>query len=116
MRKLWVALLILGLTAGVSLMAQEHPAEKKAGDEITVGTAVNIAGKVLEPGKYRVSCDKTEITFTRVDTGEKTVLPCKGKQLDKKAEHTALYTTLSPQGVRVVDRLLIRGSNVEHVF
>ena len=117
MTKIWLAVLVLSLAAGTTLAAQEHNKEKKATDEITISQPIMIGGQVLAPGRYEVSCDTNEVTFTRVSDHEKVLsLPCKGKDLGKKSETTEIHTDLNAQGVRVVSKLLIHGSNVEHVF
>ena len=73
--------------------------------------------QMLQPGAYRVACNGSEVTFSRVsDDTTVLTLPCKGKEMDKRAENTELHTTLNEKGARVVDKLLIRGSIVEHVF
>jgi len=117
MRKIWIAALGLSLVAAVALRAQEHSKEKKAIDEVTISTPVMIGGQVLAAGKYEVSCDTNEVTFTRISDREKVLtLACKGKDLGKRAEFTEVHSDLNSSGVRVVTKLLICGSNVEHVF
>ena len=97
--------------------SQEHNKEKKATDEISISQPVMIGGQILQPGRYEVSCDTNEVTFTRISDNEKVLsLPCRGKDLGKRSESTEVHTDLNAQGVRVVSKLLIRGSNVEHVF
>lgn len=117
MKNVWLAVLVLSLAAGTTLAAQVHEKEKKATDEITISQPIMVGGQILAPGRYEISCNTSEVTFTRVSDGEKVLsLPCKGKDLGKKAENTEVHTDLNAQGVRVVSKLLIRGSNVEHVF
>ena len=118
MKKMWVVLIALALCTGtLAAQAVGHEREKKANDEISISQAITIGGQTLAPGKYKVSCDEKEVTFTRVSNNEKVLtLPCKGKEMVKKSENTEVHSSLNPAGVRVVDKLLIRGSNVEHVF
>lgn len=117
MRKMWIAVLGLSLVAAVALRAQEHSQEKKAIDVVTISSPVMIGGQVLPAGKYEVSCDTKEVTFTRLADHEKVLtLVCKGKEMGKRAEFTEVHSDLNTAGVRVVTKLLIRGSNVEHVF
>lgn len=118
MKKMFALMIALALCTGI-LAAQVvgHEREKKASDEISISQPIMIGGQTLAPGKYRVSCDEKEVTFTRVSNNEKILtLPCKGKEMAKKAENSEIHTSLNPAGARVVDKLLIRGSNVEHVF
>ena len=118
MKPMLVVLIALALCTGtLAAQAVGHDKEKKASDEISISQPMMIGGQTLAPGKYRVACNETEVTFTRVSDNEKVLtLPCKGKELAKKSENTEIHTSLNPAGVRVVDKLLIRGSNVEHVF
>ena len=115
MKRFWIVLAVLALVA-VPLAAQEHAKEKKASSELVISMAVKIGGNQLEPGRYRLACDRTEVSITRLEDGKKITLPCKGKEMERKAEATELYTDLDKDGVRVVEKLLIRGSNVEHTF
>ena len=118
MKKMLVVMIALALCTGtLAAQAVGHEKEKKANDEISISQPVMIGGQTLAPGKYKVACNETEVTFTRLTDNEKVLtLPCKGKEMAKKAENTEIHTSLNPAGTRVVDKLLIRGSNVEHVF
>lgn len=118
MKKMWIVLIALALCTGtLAAQAVGHEREKKASDEITISQPIMIGGQTLAPGKYKVSCDEKEVTFTRVSNSEKVLtLPCKGKEMVKKSENTEIHSSMNSAGVRVVDKLLIRGSNVEHVF
>ena len=85
----------------LTLVAQTpgHDKEKKASDEITISAPLMIGGQTLAPGKYRVACNETEISFTRVSDNEKVLtLPCKGKDMGKRAENTEIHTSLNPAG------------------
>ncbi len=117
MLNLRIATLILALAAA-PLLAQHHDnaTEKKASDEVTFSTKVKISGKVLEAGKYRIACDRKELSFTRISSGEKFAIPCQGKDMGKKAETTELSTTLDKDGARVATGLLLRGSNIDHTL
>ncbi len=117
MKKLAIATVTLALVL-VPLVAQDHhnDAEKKASDEITLSSKVKIAGQVLEPGKYTISCDRKALNFTRTSNGKKFTMPCTGKDMGKKSDSTELATTVDKDGLRVATRLLLRGSNVDHVL
>ena len=119
MKGLLVTLLVLALASGVALVAQEHnnATEKKSSDEIQLSTPVQVGSTTLEPAKYRIACDRTTMTFTNVSNGEEALaVPCKGKEMAKKAENTEVHTSMNKDGVRVVDKILLRGSTVEHTF
>ena len=118
MRKsLWTAVGLVALSG--LLLAQGHNnfSEKKVSDFVIVVSDVRIGSDLLKAGEYRVTCDATKVTFIRMNDG-KLVLerPCKGKELSKDVETTVMFTDLDRNGVRFVQKLLLRGSNVEHVF
>ena len=115
MKNFWIAVVILALAA-VPVLAQEHRNEKKASGEITITTPTKVGGKMLRTGTYRIACNRREVTFTRLSNEQKVALPCKGKEMERKAASTELYSNVDRNGVRVLDKLLLRGSNVEHVF
>ena len=118
MRKLILALVIVfTVTAVLPLIAQTQPmTHKKVSDEMTFATDLKFGTHVLPAGRYRIDCDHVKIRFTNIANGKTLELPCEGKELDKKAQTTELYTQLGADGVRSVDKMYLRGSAVEHVF
>ncbi len=118
MRK-FVALLIGFGFVTAALVAQTHDnlTEKTAKDSITLTDNLKIGSTVLGPGEYRVVCDAKTVTFTRKsDKVTSLEVPCKGTTLAVKSETTVMHTSLDRSGVRVLDKLHLRGSNVEHTF
>lgn len=117
MRKAVSAILGVLLVAG-TLAAQSHDnnTERKASDEMSVAADLRVGAVTLPAGDYRIVCDRTQITFTRTLDGKRFQVPCKGKDLPKKADITKVMTNVDKNGVRYLDKLLIRGSNVEHAF
>jgi len=101
-----------------TLAAQGHDNNKEA----TAKTAIEIVAPLrvgtvmLSPGEYRIVCDRNQVKFTRTADGKVFQYPCKGRELDKKADETVTLTTLDKNGVRYLTKLLIRGSIVEHIF
>ena len=122
-----VALLIVGVVS-VAVLAQTHSntTEKKASDEITFNTDTLVGSHLLKAGRYLVQCDRMTITFSHItnDVGQghfkfatKVLeMPCLGKELPAKAERTQLSVPENKDGVTVLEKLVLRGSNVEHVF
>src|SRR5579859_8087330 len=97
MKTLLAVLITFALSLTLVAQTAGHDKEKKASDEITVSAPLMIGGQTLAPGKYRVACNETEVTFTRVSDNEKVLtLPCKGKDLVKDAENTEIHTSLNP--------------------
>jgi len=98
---------------------------------------VRVGATVLKAGEYRVVCDTKKVTFTMqalakdqewrntldpverlaVQKSEKALeVPCLGKEVGAKAEHTVIELGPARDGVRSLDKLYLRGSNIEHVF
>jgi hypothetical protein len=119
--------------------AQTHDnaMEKIASDVITFTTDVRVGTTVLKAGSYKVDCDSKTMVFTRLVSGKDqewvdTLDPverlavlksakaleiaCKGKLLSAPSESTVMQMTTEKDGVRTLDKLLLHGSNVEHVF
>jgi len=138
MRKLLLVTLGFVLAVG-TLVAQTHDnqIEKKANDVVLFTTDVRVGATVLKAGEYRVVCDTKKVTFTRqalakdqewlntldpverlaVQKSEKALeVPCLGKDVGAKAEHTVIELGPAKDGVRQLDKLYLRGSNIEHVF
>lgn len=119
-----LAALIAGVVGAAGLVAQSHNNEKKATDEVRFSRDIRVGDTVLKPGRYEVSCDTKTIKFSRIDVGPgvyTTVtkvleMPCQGKELEAKRERTELAMPVGTDGVQVLEKLYLRGSNVEHVF
>lgn len=118
MRKILPALIGL-FAAGVVLAAQTHmnTEERVAKDSLTLTSNLKVGPTVIGPGEYTVQCDTKRITFTRKSDKVKAAdLPCEGKLMSEKADHSVLHTSTDRNGQRALDRLYLRGSNVEHTF
>lgn len=110
--------LTLSVMAAFGLAADDHSnaTEKKVTDVITINQPVKAANQLLPAGRYRVRCDRETLTFERINGKvEKFSFPCKGKELPVKAEVTELRLTLAGSD-RVMTKLLLRGSTIEHTF
>ena len=84
---------------------------------LTVTTDVTLGTATLKEGIYNYRCDRENITFANPNSG-KTVLkvPCKGRELPAPSAETTMVTKTDPSGKKVVTKLLLKGSNIEHVF
>ena len=117
MRKLLA--LVIGAAFATVLAAQTHDnqIEKSAKDSVTLTSNLKVGPTVIGPGDYRVVCDTRTITFIRKSDNTKVVeAPCKGKMLPESTKDTTLLTSTDASGTRVLDKMYLRGSNVEHVF
>jgi len=118
MRKLITVSVGLLMAAGLVLaQGHENTTEREARDTIVFASSVRIGTQVLAPGEYRVACNRELISFTQT-TGRKEAIsvPCQGKLLAEPRKTSEVHTSTGPDGVRVIDKLLLKGSNVEHVF
>ncbi len=133
-------LVALGLVMAIgTLVAQTHDnaAEKKVSDVVIFSSDVQIGTTVLKAGEYRVACDTKTVTFTRqvsakdqewigtldpverlaAQKAEKALeVPCRGRDLGAKSEHTMIQLGTPKDGVRQLEKLYLRGSTIEHVF
>ena len=138
MRKLFLLSVGLLLITGI-LAAQDHnnTTEKVAKDVVVFTSDIMVGTTVLKAGEYRIVCDTKMVTFTRqfagkdqewadgldpmtrahVLGGNKALeLPCKGQELADVRKTTEVQTTVDQKGVRHLDKLYLKGSNVEHIF
>ncbi len=116
MRNAFLLGLAVVLTAAV-VLAQDHKNtnEKTVKETITLAADTMVGTTLLKAGDYRVTCDRETISFR--NNGGKTVLQtkCKGAELSAPSDHVELHTT-NQNGVLVLTKLVLTGSNVEHEF
>ncbi len=102
--------------SGAGFDEHSNEAEKKAADEVVISQAVRIGAQQLAPGRYRLTCDRQTITFDRIGGKRARVqFPCQGAELPEKSAGTQVHMEWSG-GELAITRVVIRGSNVEHVF
>ncbi|HKW00787.1 MAG TPA: hypothetical protein VJN96_13260 [Vicinamibacterales bacterium] len=138
MRKpLLVGLGLLMMIGTVVAQTHDNMNEKKVSDVVYFSTDVRVGAVVLKAGEYRVACDTKKVTFTlqvlakdrewvntldpverlAVQKSDKALeVPCLGKDLGAKADHTLMQLGEPKDGVRSLDKLYLRGSSIEHVF
>ncbi len=113
-------LLLVGALACVSVaVAAQHSnvVEKAVKSSITIASDVYFGEHLLKTGEYRVVCDRESISVSDSKTGKLAFkVECKGKEMPKASEMTSLYVSTDPSGKKKVDKLLIKGSAIEHVF
>ena len=116
MRRLLLLALVLSFGT-VLVFAQDHQntAEKTVKESITFYSDTRVGQDLLKAGEYRIMCDRETITFRNSD-GKTFKYPCKGHELKNAADHNEIHATEGPNKTRVLTLLLIKGSNVEHVF
>lgn len=122
-----LAVLLFGVV-GAAVLAQTHNnmTEKKVSDEITLSSDTRVGTHLLKAGRYRVQCDTKTIRFSLITTDigqggfssmtKVLETPCQGKELPAKRERTELSLPKGTDGVTVLEKLYLRGSNIEHVF
>ncbi|HXT68738.1 MAG TPA: hypothetical protein VN700_03230 [Vicinamibacterales bacterium] len=118
MRNLISTVIGVLMVAGiVAAQGHDNMREKKVSAEMNVSAPLRVGDVTLPAGDYKVVCDRTTMTFTRKSDGRQIhQVSCKGKELPKKADVTTAATRIDKNGVRILDKLTLRGSNIEHVF
>ena len=132
MRKALLVILALVGVVGVAgiAAAQDHNnmTEKKVSDQITFSTDVRVGTQLIKAGEYLVTCDTKTVKFTRLEqtyegpghwqkaSDKPFEFVCKGKELPTKSERTELDMPPGSDGVPVLAKMYIRGSNIEHTF
>lgn len=117
MRKFILAVAALAFVS-VVVAAQHHNAtETPVKSDLTVGSDVLFGTTLVKAGEYKVVCDRETITLSNHDTGKVALkVECKGRELPEATAETKLYVSTEPSGKKVVSKLLIKGSRIEHVF
>lgn len=91
--------------------------EIPAADELILRAETIVGPCLLAEGTYVVSCDRELVTFALKSTGERLVeLPCVGARLKDPLKGTSAVYERQPSGRMALEKLYIKGSNVEHVF
>ncbi|GAB4108469.1 MAG: hypothetical protein Kow001_05880 [Acidobacteriota bacterium] len=100
---------------------------------ISLNSETSLGNEVLEPGEYKVYCEHSEsghqVVFIRMQevqpifpraghrgTSDIHKASCRMVELPSQAQRTAVYTATEAGGRRYVQKVVIRGENVEHVF
>ena len=117
MRK--ILLILASALVAAALVTAQHmnTHETPVKGTLRVASDVMLGTSVLNAGVYSYRCDRENITFSNPDNG-KTVLKveCKGKELPVPSAETIMHVATNPSGQKVVSKLLLKGSNIEHVF
>ena len=117
MRKFLLIVGSLLIVTAVAAAQHVNSTEVPVKGILTVNSDVMVGTSMLKEGIYNYRCDRENITFVNPNSG-KTVLkvPCKGRELPAASEVTTMSVNTDPSGKKVVTQLLLKGSNIEHVF
>lgn len=118
MRKFILAIAALAFVS-VVVAAQHHnnATETPVRSDLSVASDVLFGTTLVKAGEYKVVCDREMITLNSRDTGKVALkVECKGKELPDATTETKLYVSTDPSGKKIVSKLLIKGSRIEHVF
>lgn len=117
MRK-WLSI-VASLFVITAAVAAQHSNTKETPvkTDLTLASDTQFGPQLLKAGDYKVLCDRETIVFKDANTGKKIwETKCQGKELAAASTDTQLYVKTQPNGTKAVDRLLLKGSVVEHVF
>ncbi len=105
--------MVTAVVAAQHLNTKETPVK----GTLTVNSDVMLGTSTLSAGTYAYRCDRENITFANPNTG-KTVLKlaCKGRELPAASDVTTMHVVTDASGRKIVGKLLLKGSNIEHVF
>ena len=85
--------------------------------ELTIPTEVIVGTCILKAGVYIVACDREIVTFTLKSTNERMAeFECKGPVMKDKAKETRAVYEKQPSGYIVLEKLYLKGNNIEHIF
>ena len=106
------------VTTGLVVLAQDHSnsTEKAVKADVSYSSDVRVGTTILKAGDYRVACDRETVTFTPVESGKTLRMPCKGAQLGAPSTQTESHLAQDASGVKFLQKLLLKGSSVEHTF
>ncbi len=121
MRRIWmlVLLIVVSLFAAVLTAEQSHlnVFEPPVKVELKIPTDVIVGTCILKAGTYIVACDREIVSFTIKATNERVAeFECKGPVMKEKARETRAVYEPQPSGYVVLEKLYLKGSNVEHIF
>jgi hypothetical protein len=120
MRRLWLLAVMVGLSVSASasqMGTHLNALEPVVKSELKIPTDVIIGTCMIRAGTYVVMCDREQVSFTVKSTGEVAVsLPCRGNAMKDKAKETLAVYEPQPSGYIVLEKLYLKGSNIEHVF
>jgi hypothetical protein len=117
MRKFILAVVTLAVVSVVVAAQHNNATEASVKSDLTVGSDALFGGSLIKAGEYKVVCDREMVTLSHHDTGKVALkVECKGRELSQPADATALHLSTDSSGKKIVAKLLIKGSRVEHVF
>ncbi len=117
MRKFLTIVAALAVATVVSAAQHLNTIETPVKGTLTVNSDVLLGSTVLPAGTYNYKCDRENITFANPASGKTVVrVPCEGKTLPAPSKTTMMHVANDASGRKIVTKLLLQGSNVEHVF
>lgn len=117
MRRLFLLVGALAFVSVVVTAQHSNITEKAVKSSLSVASDVYFGANLVVAGEYRVVCDRESISVADSKTGKLAFkVECKGREMPKAADETALYVSTDPSGTKKVSKLLIKGSHIEHVF
>jgi hypothetical protein len=117
MRKFLLITASLVMVTAVAAAQHLNTNETPVKGTLTVNSDVMLGTSTLTAGTYQYRCDRENITFANPNTGKIVLkMACKGRELPASSEVTTMHVTTDASGKKIVDKLLLKGSNIEHVF
>lgn len=112
-------LITASFLVATALVAAQHGkwTEPPVKGGITIASDVMVGTSLLKAGDYKYACDREFLSFKNPKSGIVVLkVPCHGRELPAPATETVMQVTNTASGQKVVTKLLLKGSTIEHVF
>lgn len=122
MFRLRLPIVLLMLTLSLPVFAGQFESHVNALEPATKTELIlptdAIAGNcLLKAGTYIVRCDRETVYFVLKSSGETmATLACRGPIMKEKSKDTRAVFVKQPSGYMALEKLYMKGNNVEHVF
>lgn len=111
---LGAATVVAGFQGGAMHVNALEPVTKS---ELKIPTDVIAGSRILKAGVYIVTCDREVVTFTLKATNETMAsFECRGPMMKDKSKDTRAEYVPQPSGYIALEKLYLKGNNVEHMF
>jgi len=117
MRKILSLVASLVLVSAVVAAQHVNLKEVPVKGDLTVGADVMFGKTMVKAGDYKVVCDRETVSMTDANNGKKVFsAPCAGEELPEPSKVTTINVKTDASGQKVCQKLMIKGSNIAHMF
>ena len=110
---LFLAIVCISLSCAAILAAQPNLVR----DDFTFPNDIKVGTRLLPAGHYEIASDGVKVTFTRLSDGKKVLeVRSESRKLAMKYDHTEINVAKDSSGAFYIERLYLKGSDIEHMF